>query len=88
MIHWGRYAAVCLSMAAAAGAAVAAPEGAAAAPAYAPVPAQLVRERNGLGNVLTKLKAGKEVNIAYFGGSITAMDGWRNNGRITSPRPT
>ncbi|MHB1036933.1 MAG: GDSL-type esterase/lipase family protein [Pirellulales bacterium] len=41
------------------------------------VPAQLFRTRDGLGNVLAKLKAGGEVRIAYFGGSITAQEGWR-----------
>jgi len=41
------------------------------------VPAVECRERNGLPNVLSKLKAGAEVRIAYFGGSITAQDGWR-----------
>lgn len=35
------------------------------------------RPRDGLPNVLEKLKAGREVHIAYFGGSITAQDGWR-----------
>lgn len=35
------------------------------------------RERNGLPNVLAKLKAGADVRIAYLGGSITAQDGWR-----------
>ena len=48
-----------------------------AAPEYKPVPAQLVQSRDGLGNVLTKLKAGEEVRVAYFGGSITAAAGWR-----------
>ena len=33
--------------------------------------------RTGLPNVFAKLEAGKEVKIAYFGGSITAADGWR-----------
>ena len=33
--------------------------------------------RGGLPNVLAKLKEGKEVRIAYFGGSITAANGWR-----------
>ena len=33
--------------------------------------------RHGLPNFLAKLAAGKEVKIAYFGGSITAADGWR-----------
>ena len=45
--------------------------------AYAPVPAELFRARDGMGNVLAKLKAGKEVRIGYFGGSITAQAGWR-----------
>ena len=40
-------------------------------------PAGTCRPRDGLGNVLAKLEAGKEVRIAYFGGSITAADGWR-----------
>ena len=30
-----------------------------------------------MGNVLAKLQAGKEVRIAYLGGSITAQNGWR-----------
>jgi len=50
---------------------------AADAPKLEPVPAQLSRPRGGLGNVFAKLKAGGEVRIAYFGGSITAQDGWR-----------
>ena len=41
------------------------------------VAAQEVRVRNGIGNVMAKLKAGSPVRIAYFGGSITEMDGWR-----------
>lgn len=49
----------------------------AAPPEYAPVPAQQIQVRDGLGNVLAKLEAGKEVKIAYFGGSITAAAGWR-----------
>lgn len=40
-------------------------------------PAKLVQPRGGLGNVLAKLKAGETVRIAYFGGSITAANGWR-----------
>lgn len=47
------------------------------APRYEPVPARLVRPRAGLGNVFAKLKAGAAVRIAYFGGSITAQNGWR-----------
>jgi lysophospholipase L1-like esterase len=46
-------------------------------PEYKPVPAQLFRPRGGLNNVFAKLKAGQEVRIAYFGGSITAQEGWR-----------
>lgn len=46
-------------------------------PTFRPIPAQLFRQRNGLGNVFAKLKAGKTVNIAYFGGSITAQEGYR-----------
>ena len=42
-----------------------------------PRPAKLFHPRDGLGNVLAKLKAGEEVTIAYFGGSITAANGWR-----------
>ncbi len=49
----------------------------AAPPAFAPVPAVEIQARDGLGNVLAKLEAGKEVRIAYFGGSITAAAGWR-----------
>ena len=39
--------------------------------------AKLVRPRDGLGNVVAKLEAGREVKIAYLGGSITAAPGWR-----------
>ncbi len=48
-----------------------------AAPEYRQVPAKLFRVRDGLGNVFAKLEAGKPVRIAYFGGSITAANGWR-----------
>lgn len=40
-------------------------------------PAVECTERGGLPNVLAKLKAGGEVRIGYFGGSITAAPGWR-----------
>lgn len=40
-------------------------------------PAKLWQTRGGIGNVLSKLNAGKDVKIAYFGGSITAANGWR-----------
>jgi len=33
--------------------------------------------RDGLSNVFGKLETGKQVRIAYLGGSITAQDGWR-----------
>lgn len=46
-------------------------------PEFQPVPVRLFQQRDGLGHVFAKLKAGKEVRIAYFGGSITAADGWR-----------
>jgi hypothetical protein len=47
------------------------------APVYHPVPARVLCPRDGLGNVLEKLKAGDEIRIAYLGGSITAAAGWR-----------
>lgn len=40
--------------------------------------AKEVNVRQGVGNFLAKLKAGKPVTVAYLGGSITAMSGWRN----------
>jgi len=51
--------------------------GALAAPQYAPVPAELLKARGGMGSVLAKLNNGEEVRVAYFGGSITAAGGWR-----------
>ena len=48
-----------------------------AVPEYQSVSAELVKARDGLGNVLAKLDAGKDVRIAYLGGSITAAAGWR-----------
>ena len=55
---------------------------AAAAPAASPddiplAPAVECTPRAGLPNFYAKLAAGKEVSIAYFGGSITAQEGWR-----------
>lgn len=47
------------------------------APRYAPVKAQQVRQRDGLGNVFARVRDGKPVRIAYLGGSITAAPGWR-----------
>jgi len=53
----------------------------AASPALAdewpPVEARLLQPREGLGNVLAKLERGERVRVAYFGGSITAANGWR-----------
>jgi lysophospholipase L1-like esterase len=40
-------------------------------------PANKWQTRGGIGNVVAKLTAGKDVKIAYFGGSITAAPGWR-----------
>jgi len=45
------------------------------------IAAQEVRARNGIGNALSKLRSGTPVKIAYFGGSITEMDGWRRLSR-------
>ena len=42
------------------------------------VKAEEVHVRKGAGNFLEKLKAGKSVTVAYLGGSITEMSGWRN----------
>lgn len=50
-------------------------------PVYAPVKAEYLKSRDGLGNVLQKLNSGKEVTIAYLGGSITAANGWRVQSR-------
>lgn len=49
-----------------------------ATPAYHPVEAKEVVARDGIGNFIAKAKAGKPVTVVYFGGSITAMNGWRN----------
>ncbi len=47
-------------------------------PVYQAVKAEEVRPREGIGNVMKKIQAGQEVTVAYLGGSITAMNGWRN----------
>jgi hypothetical protein len=44
---------------------------------FALVQAKLVKPRDGLGNVMAKLAAGREVRVGYLGGSITAQNGWR-----------
>ena len=46
-------------------------------PVYKQAPAKMVCPRDGMPNVLAKLDAGKDVAIAYLGGSITAQSGWR-----------
>ena len=65
---------------------------AAAVPVYQAVKAEEVRAREGVGNVMAKIRAGEEVTVAYLGGSITAMDGWRNKTtawlRATYPKAT
>ena len=40
--------------------------------------AREVSPREGIGHVLARLDAGEPVTVAYLGGSITAMSGWRN----------
>lgn len=49
-----------------------------AAPSFAgQVAAAECRARSGIGNFAEKARAGAPVKVAYFGGSITEMDGWR-----------
>ena len=49
-----------------------------ALPTYTgPVDAEEFRVRGGIGHVMEKIRTGKHINIAYFGGSITEMNGWR-----------
>lgn len=48
-----------------------------AVPEFRTVRSEQLRARDGLGNVLEKLHRGGTVKIAYFGGSITAAEGWR-----------
>lgn len=49
------------------------------APVYnGPVKAEEVRVRTGIGHLMEKIRAGNEITVAYLGGSITAMQGWRN----------
>jgi len=44
----------------------------------APDPGPSIEARAGLGNVRQKLEAGEAVTIAFVGGSITALPGWRD----------
>ena len=48
-----------------------------AMPPHDPDKAEELRVREGLPNFFAKLNAGSPVRIAYFGGSITAAEGWR-----------
>lgn len=48
-----------------------------AEPTYHVVEAELIKPRDGMGNVLAKLESGETVRVAYLGGSITAANGWR-----------
>ena len=41
------------------------------------LPIREMQVRDGIGHVMGKIRAGKEVAVAYFGGSITEMEGWR-----------
>lgn len=41
------------------------------------LPLREIQVRDGIGHVMEKIRAGKEVAVAYFGGSITEMEGWR-----------
>jgi len=49
----------------------------AAAVEYQAVPAQKIRVRQGIGQVMAKIRAGQKIVVAYLGGSITAANGWR-----------
>ncbi|HNX35415.1 MAG TPA: GDSL-type esterase/lipase family protein [Kiritimatiellia bacterium] len=51
---------------------------AAETPVYRAVKADEIRAREGVGHVMAKIRAGEEITVAYLGGSITAMNGWRN----------
>lgn len=51
---------------------------AAEVPVYHAVKADEVHAREGIGNVMAKIRTGQTVTVAYLGGSITAMNGWRN----------
>jgi len=48
-----------------------------AAPEYQQQPAVKIQPRGGIGNVIRKINAEKEIVVAYLGGSITAANGWR-----------
>ena len=51
--------------------------GAADKPEFKTMPAERIKTRGGIGNVIKKIQAGEEIVVAYLGGSITAANGWR-----------
>lgn len=51
--------------------------GAAEKPEFKTMPAEKIKIRQGIGNVMKKIQAGEPVTVAYLGGSITAANGWR-----------
>lgn len=72
-----RFATIALALVVAAGVVSAPAAAATAAVAASSVPAVEHRTRAGLPRFFAKAKAGGEVRVAYFGGSITAAPGWR-----------
>lgn len=46
-------------------------------PEFKTMPAERIKVRQGIGNVMKKIQAGAPVTVAYLGGSITAANGWR-----------
>lgn len=50
-------------------------------PVYRAMPAVECQVRDGIGNVMAKIGADRPIRIAYLGGSITEMDGWRRLSR-------
>lgn len=43
-----------------------------------PVAAEELHLRDGIGHVMEKIRSGGPITVAYLGGSITQMTGWRN----------
>ena len=54
---------------------------AAASRADVSVRAEEYHVRSGIGHVMEKIRTGGAIKVAYFGGSITEMDGWRRLSR-------
>ena len=65
-------------MAVAAAAWAVCPTGAAALYPTSDVPAREIQLRGGIPNARAKAESGAPLTVAYLGGSITQMDGWRN----------